>query len=83
MRLAAFRNGAFVVRNFRGDRGAMASGNGSAEWHEESVRVDDLDLVIVKGGNGKPLLILHEELGWPGFLVHNIPDSTAHLARSG
>src|SRR5438132_1494450 len=38
----------------------MASGNGSAQWREETVRVDDSDLIVVKGGTGNPLLILHE-----------------------
>jgi pimeloyl-ACP methyl ester carboxylesterase len=49
----------------------MASGNGSAQWREETVRVDDTDLIVVKGGTGNPLLILHEELGWPGWLKWN------------
>ena len=49
----------------------MASGNGSQEWREETVRVDGTDLLIVKGGNGRPLLVLHEELGWPGWLKWN------------
>lgn len=40
----------------------------SQEWHEETLRVDDTDLLVVKGGTGKPLLILHEELGHPGWL---------------
>src|SRR2546421_1630593 len=50
---------------------AMASGNGTAGWHEETVRVDDTDLIVAKGGTGKPVLILHEELGWPGWLKWN------------
>jgi len=49
----------------------MAFGNGTTEWREETVRVDDTDLIVVKGGIGKPLLILHEELGWPGWLKWN------------
>lgn len=49
----------------------MASGNRTTEWHEETVRVEDIDLLVVKGGSGKPLLILHEELGWPGWLKWN------------
>src|SRR5712691_8756074 len=49
----------------------MASGTGTAEWQEETDRVEDADLVVVKGGSGKPLLILHEELGWPGWLKWN------------
>src|ERR1700675_1596295 len=28
-------------------------------------------LVVVKGGAGKPLLVLHEELGYPGWMKWN------------
>lgn len=49
----------------------MASGNGSKEWQEESVALDDTDLLVIKGGSGRPLLVLHEELGWPGWLEWN------------
>lgn len=56
----------------------MGSGNGAHEWHEETVRVDDTDLVVVKGGSGKPLLVLHEELGWPGWLKWNSALSRNH-----
>ena len=49
----------------------MALGNGSREWKEETVHVDGTDLVVVKGGTGDPLLVLHEELGWPGWLKWN------------
>jgi pimeloyl-ACP methyl ester carboxylesterase len=38
------------------------------EWREEKLRVDETDLLVVKGGSGKPLLVLHEELGHPGWL---------------
>jgi pimeloyl-ACP methyl ester carboxylesterase len=47
------------------------SAEGSQEWHEETVRVDDTDLVVVRGGHGPPTLVLHEELGWPGWLGWN------------
>ena len=40
----------------------------STAWHEETVNVDGTELVVVKGGSGKPLLVLHEELGHPGWL---------------
>ncbi|HKV54093.1 MAG TPA: alpha/beta hydrolase [Candidatus Binataceae bacterium] len=56
----------------------MASGNGSGEWREETVRVDDSDLKVVKGGSGKPLLVLHEELGWPGWLKWNAALAQKH-----
>ena len=32
-------------------------------------RVGDLDLVVLEMGRGKPLLVLHEELGCPGPLL--------------
>ncbi|HZO83063.1 MAG TPA: alpha/beta hydrolase [Candidatus Binataceae bacterium] len=41
------------------------------EWTEEKVRVGETDLVVVKGGKGKPLLILHGELGWAGWMSWN------------
>ena len=40
----------------------------STQWHEETVRVAGSDLIVVKGGSGRPLLVLHEELGHPGWL---------------
>jgi pimeloyl-ACP methyl ester carboxylesterase len=40
----------------------------SQEWTEETVRVAGTDLVFIKGGSGRPLLVLHEELGHPGWL---------------
>jgi hypothetical protein len=33
-----------------------------ANWTEETVNVAGVDLAMIKGGAGKPLLILHEEL---------------------
>jgi len=44
-------------------------GNGTKEWREETVRVDGTDLLVIKGGTGKPLLVLHDELGHPGWLA--------------
>jgi pimeloyl-ACP methyl ester carboxylesterase len=46
-------------------------GNGTQEWRDETIRVDGIELVVIKGGTGKPLLVLHEELGWPGWLNWN------------
>lgn len=54
------------------------SQNGSRQWHEETVRVGGTDLIVVKGGNGKPLLVLHEELGWPGWLKWNAALAEKH-----
>jgi pimeloyl-ACP methyl ester carboxylesterase len=39
-----------------------------AEWTEEVTQVAGSNLAIIKGGQGKPLLVLHEELGHPGWL---------------
>jgi pimeloyl-ACP methyl ester carboxylesterase len=43
----------------------------SREWHEETIKVDGTNLRVVKGGTGNPLLILHDELGFPGWLGWN------------
>jgi hypothetical protein len=40
----------------------------SRAWRQELVNVDGTDLSVVKGDSGRPLLILHEELGHPGWL---------------
>jgi len=39
-----------------------------ADWSEEITHVAGTDLAIIKGGQGKPLLVLHEEMGHPGWL---------------
>lgn len=38
------------------------------EWREETVHVVGTDLTIIQGGSGNPVLVLHEELGHPGWL---------------
>jgi len=38
---------------------------------EETLTVGADRLVVLKGGSGKPLLILHEELGYPGWMKWN------------
>ncbi|HXW85243.1 MAG TPA: alpha/beta hydrolase [Candidatus Binataceae bacterium] len=43
----------------------------SQEWRRETAQVGGSELVMVKGGSGKPLLILHDELGFPGWLKWN------------
>jgi len=40
----------------------------ASEWREEKVHVGGADLTVIRGGKGKPLLVLHEELGHPGWL---------------
>lgn len=42
-----------------------------ANWTEETIDVAGANLVMVKGGAGTPLLILHEELGYPGWMQWN------------
>ena len=43
---------------------------------EEKLNVAGAELTMVKGGSGKPLLILHDELGYPGWMTWN--ESIAH-----
>jgi pimeloyl-ACP methyl ester carboxylesterase len=40
----------------------------SQQWDERAMRVAGTELAIVKGGSGKPLLVLHDELGHAGWL---------------
>ena len=40
----------------------------SKAWTEETVEVAGTKLQLVKGGTGEPLLILHDEMGHPGWL---------------
>jgi pimeloyl-ACP methyl ester carboxylesterase len=47
------------------------------EWREETVRVAGTDLTCITGGSGAPVLVLHEELGHPGWLRWH-----SELARS-
>lgn len=42
-----------------------------AQWREETVHVADTQLVLVRGGAGKPLLMFHDELGYPGWMRWN------------
>jgi pimeloyl-ACP methyl ester carboxylesterase len=41
------------------------------EWQSESLRVAGCDLIVIRGGAGRPLLVLHDELGFPGWLRWN------------
>lgn len=47
------------------------------EWREETVRVAGTELTCITGGTGAPVLVLHEELGHPGWLRWH-----SELARS-
>jgi pimeloyl-ACP methyl ester carboxylesterase len=39
-----------------------------ASWKEQAVQIAGTEVKVIQGGSGKPLLILHEELGHPGWL---------------
>jgi len=39
--------------------------------HEEIIKVAGVDLAVIKGGTGRPLLVLHDELGYPGWMQWN------------
>jgi pimeloyl-ACP methyl ester carboxylesterase len=41
---------------------------GNSDWKEQSFQVGGNSLTVKTGGSGKPLLVLHEELGDPGWL---------------
>jgi pimeloyl-ACP methyl ester carboxylesterase len=43
---------------------------------EERLEVAGAELFMIKGGSGKPLLIFHDELGYPGWMTWN--ESLAH-----
>jgi pimeloyl-ACP methyl ester carboxylesterase len=38
---------------------------------EETIRTGGIELAVIKGGSGKPLLMLHDELGYPGWMTWN------------
>ncbi len=46
----------------------MTMAQGAQAWREEKTDVLDTDLIVVKGGTGRPLVVLHDELGHPGWL---------------
>jgi hypothetical protein len=48
------------------------------EWTEGTVHVGDTDLTIIKGGTGRPLLVLHDELGFAGWLRWHSMLARAH-----
>ena len=39
-----------------------------ANWNEETVNVAGTELVLIKGGSGKPLFVFHDELGYTGWM---------------
>ena len=43
----------------------------SAPWTAEMIEAAGLEIELVKGGDGPPLLVLHDELGHPGWLRYH------------
>jgi pimeloyl-ACP methyl ester carboxylesterase len=42
-----------------------------ANWTEDAVNIAGTELVLVKGGSGRPLLVFHDELGYTGWMIWN------------
>ena len=42
-----------------------------ATWTEDTAHVAGTTLALIKGGSGPPLLVLHDELGYPGWMTWN------------
>jgi pimeloyl-ACP methyl ester carboxylesterase len=42
-----------------------------ANWTETTVNVGGTDVALIRGGSGKPLFMLHDELGFPGWVNWN------------
>ncbi len=42
-----------------------------ANWTEQKADIAEAELTLIKGGAGKPLLMLHDELGFPGWVKWN------------
>lgn len=40
-------------------------------WREETIQAARVALSVIRGGSGKPLLIFHDELGYPGWMAWN------------
>ena len=43
----------------------------SQTWQEENIEAGGLQLQVVRGGQGTPLLILHGEMGHPGWMKYH------------
>lgn len=42
-----------------------------ANWTETTANIAGTTLVLVRGGSGRPLLMFHDELGYPGWMQWN------------
>lgn len=45
---------------------------------EEVIEVGDVPVVVVRGGEGPPILVLHDELGYPGWMGWNDELAAGH-----
>lgn len=52
-----------------------------ANSQEETVSVAGTELTIVKGGSGRPLLVLHEEMGYTGWLQWHSALAESHQVQ--
>lgn len=50
----------------------------SEQWIERVVDVGGVGVVTVEGGSGRPLLMLHDELGFPGWMGWNEALAVSH-----
>ena len=50
----------------------------SSEWSERIISVAGVELPVVTAGSGRPLLVLHDELGYPGWLAWQSELSMEH-----
>ena len=42
-----------------------------AQWTQSTVGIAGTELVLIRGGSGRPLLVFHDELGYPGWMTWN------------
>jgi len=63
------------AQNHAGEPPALEE-NAVIKWTAETLDVGGTQLAMIKGGSGKPLLIFHDELGYPGWMTWN--ESLAH-----
>jgi pimeloyl-ACP methyl ester carboxylesterase len=42
-----------------------------ANWTETTAKIAGTDLALVRGGQGRPTLVFHDELGYPGWMTWN------------
>jgi pimeloyl-ACP methyl ester carboxylesterase len=58
--------------------GPAVEENQVTNWSEENVKMAETELALIQGGSGKPLLIFHDELGYPGWMAWNAGLAETH-----